>query len=346
MSILGAIAGNVAQTVAGGLFGGSTGGAAAGNRTYYRGLPLIERNNRTASVITKSNRSVQAMPRQRFLFYASFTPGPALRSVDFQSWQKGFAFQIAQVDRAKASPHLKLLNQYNRKRLVHTGIEYNDLQMVLHDTVDDRVLKVWRDYHQWYFGDGRKKTASTSWKTSVIRSREDFPITNGWGFSPPNVMSWDTNFFDTLDVYTFYGKKFTQVTFYNPKIDSISFDNVSYSSSELSTVEMSIKHEGFAYTNVAAPVGKKQVQLFGLNLGDYFEPSDAFGGVNSFLLDLNDNIESAVDSLLGNVSSIPFVGGVLAGLGSNAIRASGVGGLPTRAARALSSSSLSRWGRF
>jgi hypothetical protein len=109
---------------------------------------------------------------------------------------------------------------------------------------------------------------------------------------------------------------------------------------------MGIKHEGFVYTQVAAPVSAKEVQLFGLNIGDYYEPSDAFGGVNSFLLDLNDNIESTVDSLLGGVSQIPFVGGVLAGLGSNAIRASGVTGFLPRVARALGGTTLSRWGSF
>lgn len=321
-------------------------GAAAGNRTYYRGLPLMLRTNRAATQINKANRTIQAMPRQKFLFYATFTPGPALQNANFSGWKDGFAFQIAKVDRPKASPQLKLLNQYNRKRIVHTGIEYPDINITLHDTVDDRVLKIWRDYHKWYFGEGRTKKSANTWKTSVIQPRESMNMSTGWGFSPNAGVTWDTNFFDTLDIYTFYGKKYTQVTFYNPKIETITFDGLDYASTDLASVDMSIKHEGFAYTQVAAPVTAKQVELFGLSLGDYYEPADAFGGVNSFLLDLNDNIEQSVDSLLGGVSNIPFVGGVLAGLGSNAIRASGVGGFPTRIAQGLSSSSLNRWGRF
>ena len=287
-----------------------------------------------------------AAPRQKFMFYACFTPGVGASGQNFQTWQSGFAFQIAKVDRPKATPKLVTLNQYNRKRIVQTSIDYADVNLTLHDTVDDRVLKVWRDYHKYYFGDGRPKTAASSWKTGVVQSRENFPVGNGWGFSPQGGQNGDTNFFDTLDVYTFYGKKFTQVTFYNPKIETISFDAMDYSAHDMSTVDMTIKHEGFAYTQVAAPVGAKEVQLFGLNIGDYFEPTDAFGGVNSFLLDLNDNIEGAVDSLLGGVSSIPFVGGVLAGLGSTAIRASGVTGFLPRVASAAAGTTLSRWGTF
>lgn len=304
------------------------------------------RTNKTSTVISKANRSIQAMPRQKFQFFASFTPGKSLSNANFSSWQTGFAFQIQRVDRVKASPQVKSLNQYNRKRLIHTGIEYADLSMTLHDTVDDRVLRVWRDYHKWYFGDGRPKNKTTTWNSGVIRSRESFAVSNGWGFSPPRDNNQDTNYFDTLDVYTFYGKKFTQVRFYNPKIESINFDSMDMTSSELATVDMTIKHEGFTYEQVAAPVGAKEISLFALNVGDYFEPADAFGGVNSFLMDLNDNLEQTVDSLLGGVSRIPFVGGVLSGLGSNAIRASGVTGFLPRITRGLSSTSLGRWGNF
>lgn len=339
MSIVGAITGAVTGST-------TSTGAASGTRTYYRGLPLMLRNNRQATVVTKTNRVMQATPRHKFMFYACFTPGSGARGANFQSWQSGFAFQINKVDRAKASPKTQTLNQYNRKRHVHTGIDYPDLNITLHDTVDDRVLRVWRDYHKWYFGDGRQKN-STQWKSSVIIGREDFPVGNGWGFSPQGGANGNNSFFDTLDVYTFYGKKFTQVTFYNPKIESIAFDAMDSSAiSELATVEMSIKHEGFAYTQVAAPVTDRQIELFGLNLGDYYEPADAFGGVNNFLLDLNDQLDTTLDQLLGGVSSIPFVGGVLAGLGSNAIRASGVTGFLPRVARSLGGTTLSRWGSF
>jgi hypothetical protein len=343
MSILSSLTGNVTSSLTG---GATSTGAAGGTRTYYRGLPLMLRNNKRATVISKANRVIQATPRHKFMFYACFTPGSGAQNANFQSWQSGFAFQINKVDRVKASPKTQILNQYNRKRSVHTGIEYPDLSLTLHDTVDDRVLRVWRDYHKWYFGDGRSKN-STAWKSSVIIGREDFPVTNGWGFSPQGGANGNNSFFDTLDVYTFYGKKYTQVTFYNPKIESITFDAMdANATSELATVDMSIKHEGFAYTQVAAPVGNREIELFGLNIGDYFEPADAFGGVNSFLLDLNDQLENTLDSLLGGVSRIPFVGGVLAGLGSNAIRGSGVTGFLPRAARAISGTSLSRWGSF
>lgn len=347
MSILQSLTGNVGQTLARGLSGGTAGGVSGGNRAYLRGQPLMLRTSRYATVHNKANRAIQAMPRQKFLFYATFNASPALsRNRNFSTWQQGFAFQIAKIDRPKTTPQLRDLNQYNRKRVVHTGIKFDQVNITLHDTVDDRVLRVWRDYYKWYFGEGRGKNAATTWKSSVIVPRQDMPVSNGWGFAPPNTTDSDTNFFDTLDIYTFYGKKFTQVRVYNPKISNINFDSLETASSELATVEMSLEHEGYEYYKVAAPLTAREVNLFNLNGGDYFEPEDAFGGVNAFLMDLNDNIENTIDSLLGNVRNIPFVGGVLAGLGSNTVRASGVTGFLPRITRGLSSSSLARWGTF
>jgi hypothetical protein len=324
---------------------GGSSGTDGGNRSYYRGLPLMLRNSRYATVHTKSNRAVQAMPRQKFLFYATFNPGPSIGSIrNFSTWQSGFAFQIKEIDRPKASPVLRELNQYNRRRVVHTGIKFDPVNIQFHDTVDDRVLRVWRDYYKWFFGEGRGKSTAI-WNESVIVPRENMGLSNGWGFAPPDTVK-NTNFFSSLDVYTFYGKKFSQVRMYNPKITTINFDTLETTSSEMLGVQMTVEHEGHEYVEMAAPLTAKQVELFNLNAGDYFEPEDAFGGVNAFLMDLNDNLEQSIDSILGGVRNIPFVGGVLAGLGNNAVRASGVTGILPRAARGLASSTLNRWGRF
>lgn len=324
-------------------------GASAGSRTYYRGLPLILRNSRYATKHTKTNRVISAMPRQKFLFYASFNAGPAIsRLREFSSWQSGFAFQIKTIDRPKFSPEAKILKQYNRKRVIYTGIDYADLSITFHDTVDDRVLRVWRDYYNWYFGDGRLRPNSTSgnataWRSSVIE--REFSIGSGWGFSPQPGP--DNNFFESLDIYTFYGGKYTKMRVYNPKISSLEFDSMETESSGLNSINMTVKHEGVAFEEVAYKLSPELISKFNLNGGDYYEPPDLFGGVNTFLLELDDSIQNAVDGLLNNVASnVPFVGQVLSSLGSRVISASGVTGIGGRIAQRIGSSSLNRWGRF
>ena len=325
-----------------------------GSRTYYNGLPLIMRNSKYATVHNKANRTIRAMPRQKFLFYATFNPGAALIAQgvkDFSSWQTGFAFQINKIDRPKFTIDVKNLNQYNRKRLVHTGIEYDPLTINFHDTVDDRVLRVWQGYYKWYFADGRPKS-NTEWSRSILDT--PLPFTNGYGFSPPNdptvfkSMGNNTNFFESLDIYTFYGKMFTKHRVWNPKITSIEFDSMDTESSAFSAANMTIKYEGVTYEAIAKPITSKEITLFNLDAGDYYEPADLFGGFNSVLMGISDDIQEAVDGLLNNVSrNVPFIGQALAGVGSKLITASGIASFPTRIAQKLSTNSLlSKWGKF
>jgi hypothetical protein len=306
---------------------------------------LVLRNSHYATKFTKTARTIQAMPRQRFLFYANFNPGSATRIRDMSSYTKGFAFQIGKIDRPRATPEVKELHQYNRKRLVQTGIKFDPLSITFHDTVDDRVLRVWNQYYQWYFGEGRNAgKKSTAWKSSVISN--SFDISSGWGFSPPNATDSDTGFFESLDIYVFYGKFFTQTRVFNPKITMMEFENLDSESSALSNATMTVAHEGMEYRQVGGRIGPTEISLFGLNQGDYFEPSDLFGGVNAFLLGVSDEIQENIDNLLNNVSSIPFVGSALAGAGANLIKASGIAGFPTKIATQLSSGGLARFGRF
>lgn len=340
--LLSSTVGGTVNTLGRNLFGDSA-GVSGGNRSYLRGMPLMLRTSRYATVHNKANRAILAMPRMGFMYYASFVPGNASTLRDFGSWQSGFAFQIKKIDRPQTSPTLKPVNQYNRKRLVHTGLEHQDITVTLHDTVDDRVLRVWREYYEWYFGDGRRTpNARTRWNTPVNEPRTQFIDKSSWGFAPKGA----GNIFDRLELYTFYGKKYTQLTVYNPKISRIDWDPLSQDDSSLLTVSMTIQHEGYSYTTVAQPLTSELINQFNLNGGDYFEPQDAFGGVNTFLMDLNDSFQDAVDSILGNARNIPFVGQVLSGLGSDAIRASGVGGFVPRIASGLASTSLNRWGNF
>lgn len=317
--------------------------AVGGSRTYYGGFPLMLRNSKYATVINKANRTIQAMPRQKFLFYASFNPGSAItETVDFSSWTNGFAFQISKIDRPKFTIDVKQLNQYNRKRLIHTGIQYDPVNIVFHDTVDDRVLRVWQQYYKWYFGDGRGK-ANTIWNRPVLQDT----TANGWGFSPPNIHPYNTQFFESLDIYTFYGKKYTQHRMWNPKIASIDFDSMDTESSAFANVTMNIKHEGVDYMATSQPLTSDLIAKFALDKGDYYEPQDLFGGVNAFLLDISDGLQNAVDGLLNNVSqNVPFVGQALAAYGSRVIGATNVTGFPTSIAQKLSASSLGKWGRF
>ena len=48
---------------------------------------------------------------------------------------------------------VETLNQYNRKRLAQTKIEYNPVQIEFHDDGGDLVRNMWYNYFKYYYKD-------------------------------------------------------------------------------------------------------------------------------------------------------------------------------------------------
>lgn len=47
-------------------------------------------------------------------------------------------------------------NQYNRKRISQTKINFEPVKMVFHDVADGKTLKLWEMYYRYYFADGNE----------------------------------------------------------------------------------------------------------------------------------------------------------------------------------------------
>jgi hypothetical protein len=66
--------------------------------------------------------------------------------------------QIAPLIKSVEMPSFKIeteaLNQYNRKRISQTKIEFEPIKMVFHDVADGKTLKFWEMYYRYYFADG------------------------------------------------------------------------------------------------------------------------------------------------------------------------------------------------
>ncbi len=66
--------------------------------------------------------------------------------------------QVMPLVKTIEMPSMKIettpLNQYNRKRLSQTKIQFEPVKVVFHDVADGKTLKFWEMYYRYYFGDG------------------------------------------------------------------------------------------------------------------------------------------------------------------------------------------------
>lgn len=249
---------------------------------------------------------LDAIPRYKFMYYANLVPSAAALAKysdykDLGNWQssQGISFKIHTIDKPRVELTTAELNQYNRKRYVYTKTEYQPLTIRMYDTSDDRPLELWTRYFTYYFGDSRPINPDTpgkspaTYKKSVVGREFDVPNSTGWGLNPEYE---DYAFFDRIELYAIFGKRYSQVNYINPKITSIDWQNFASDSSEPAEMNMTLKYEALEYVG-NKPIDSATMSKFGFDFEaatpvrgaaepvdnlDYWNPNmDFYGIINS-----------------------------------------------------------------
>ena len=99
-------------------------------------------------------------PRFPFEYYVNFklnNVGTAASYIQ-QYFNTAQLQQIAPLVKTVEMPSFKIettpLNQYNRKRISQTKINFEPVKVVIHDVADGKTLKFWEMYYRYYFLDG------------------------------------------------------------------------------------------------------------------------------------------------------------------------------------------------
>jgi hypothetical protein len=232
--------------------------------TDENGRPLILRSPRQASknfgldqasFNGSATGATTTVPRPKFLFVVRF-----IRNVGEggQAWSDGLSIAVRKIDRPTISPIVQELNQYNKKRLIQTGIKYGAINIDFHDTTDSVVHSMWNEYSSYYFGDQRHTTDS-DWTYDVVSGPNGF-LNSGEGFgftlpdSPNEASALSSSFFfKKVEVYQLFGGKFVQFDLIHPKITSFNPDEMDYESPNSNTIRMSMEFETIITHNKAIP---------------------------------------------------------------------------------------------
>ena len=195
-----------------------------------------------------------------------------------EDWKNGMTFMVKSTDRPSVQPNTEELNQYNKKRVIHTGVKYNPVTCTIYDTADGAVQLMWAQYASYYFGDYRQ--GPSSYSDDIINERMNG---NGYGYGiasnplePQGINS--QFFFDSVEVYQVWGGEYTSYRLQKPKITNYAPDDLSYEDSGPSTVTLTLQYEGIFHENGGTPQLISQnetlVSMFGGDFsGDTFDPA-------------------------------------------------------------------------
>jgi hypothetical protein len=235
------------------------------------------RDYRHASRVFTTN-AYELKPRFKFLFHVSFTLNfeeiPALRGAIGVDDATNLSYVVKTVDLPKFTVNTETLNQYNRKRVIQTKIEYDPVSIVFHDDGGDVVRNIWYNYFSYYYKDPSQKYLNENNQNGSIgasanrtagfgyNARDiyaDDRIVNDWGYigesfnDGTSSASGKPPFFRDIRIFGFDQHKFAEYVLINPLITNWQHDQYNYSEGGgIMQNTMSIAYETVKYYSGAA----------------------------------------------------------------------------------------------
>ncbi len=170
-------------------------------------------------------------PKVGFLYYVLFNINP--ECVLDQSWgfknSKDVGLLVKRIDLPKFNITTETLNQYNRKTVVQTKLNYNPVTIEFHDDNQDITNNLWVNYYQFYYKDsnyGGSAAGEPQRNEQLTEFKDTKYKENNYGYGRYNYNNNPLAFFSTIDIYVMNLGFFTQYTLVNPKITDWQHDSL------------------------------------------------------------------------------------------------------------------------
>lgn len=203
--------------------------------------------------------------RQKFQGYVNFIFNRDLYETlyaDPSDGSKEFRTTISSLVRTAELPGVNFktetYNQYNRKKIVNTGVEYTPVGMTVYDTVGNEWLSVLMKYFSYHYMNPRNKSnngrdiANDILRTGGAENIGSEFLTevfdsNRAGYNP----NLTANFFERIDYVMYHGNKGVQYSIINPVLTSFKPGNLDYSDSSFREFDLSFEYESFTTHDIS-----------------------------------------------------------------------------------------------
>jgi hypothetical protein len=195
-------------------------------------------------------------PRQHGVFLLRFQAPEAKAPLALTH----LTFAVKSIDRPKMQMKTEELNQYNKKRQVYTGFNYEPIRVQFYDSFDGAAQNLWTRYARYYFGDFTENVNYGYDATTPSFNAGPFGFTaaNGGAEEANNNAQY---FFSKISIYHFYDGLCDQYDLINPRIKSYDPDELDYESSAVSMIAMTLVFENIQYFQQFA-VASQQFEEF------------------------------------------------------------------------------------
>jgi len=223
--------------------------------------------------------------RQKFNGYVNFVFNSALYpNSEHMNPSAEFTNKLSSLVRTATMPSAEFAtavqNQYNRKRITVSSVDYKPVQIAVFDTVDSVwVAMLMRMYAHLFTNPTNLYPGSGITNKSVIENdivpeivaSGDGNGTSGSFNRPFNSNSaglnlqpaQERNFITSIDIVQYHGGRAIKYTLFNPMITSFEIDGIDYSDSSANQINLNIEYENFTIDpNINAFIEEDDLKRF------------------------------------------------------------------------------------
>ena len=202
----------------------------------------------------------QDPPRQQFGGYVSFVLdrelflNPFFDGTDNDELRVRMSSLVRTADMPQVEFKTQTMNEYNKKKIVNTGVEYQPVTIRVVDTASNAWLQIIMKYFAYHYMNPRNKNQDGNRDINSTTNFEgglDF-IGSQFGAGGPfdsnrygyNV-NLNPNFFERIDYVLYHAQKGVQYSLLNPVMTGFTHTPIDYASNELMEFTMTFQYEGF-----------------------------------------------------------------------------------------------------
>ena len=280
-------------------------------------------------------------PRQSFAYFVNVIPNYGILNLDISEH-----FKLSNLIKAFQFPQItyrnQVLNQYNRKRISQTGLEYGNLALTVHDDIHDNWMRFLSIYHNYHYMDGRGYSDELNGFKQDLDTTlpmADQNASNNGLWNPGSAgldIHRDKYLIDRIDFYKYSGGKVSVTHFINPTLNSFTQSANDYSSSELQELQLDFSFEKV----LISPEFEVQMDEFEKErFAPIFDPVGnlLFRQVGGLEGGIGGLVEDFIDGVTNGIND--FIKGILFGNNENTPGAGAIKGLNNESQKKVASAS-------
>lgn len=197
-------------------------------------------------------------PRVKFEGYVNFVFNRNLASfldINNATYKTNITSLVRRATLPQVTFKNQVRNQYNKRRIVTSGVEYAPVDIAVFDTLNNEWLQLLMRYFSYLFMNPRNKNDSNDRDIKLFTNagfeKGDFAGTSFKSGEAGLNLQRDKQFFERIDIIMYHGKRGVQYSLTNPIINNFSFGEIDYSSNEAVEFQMTLDYENFTTYDLA-----------------------------------------------------------------------------------------------